>query len=313
MAAGLKPAIQNPKFASSPALLPATPAGASPPAGASWSLGLLQQSSLPLALPSAWAHAALRVSSLSDAAVGSAEQRVRDAALQRWQPSGGEEPFAGPGDHRRAARALRLGSRERFAVLGAVVAAIPRAPDAGAWSRQQLRRQREGGGGGGGSPASCAFNPPPEAEGGVFVGKAALELAAARVLSAAVAAALGDAAGRSIAALQQAARFARGPQSSEGCAAGENTTTPPVWWRAERSRSAGGGSSSAATAHDKALYAAVRCVGCWGELIAQREAAAAELDAARRRLEEARSSAERAVAHIVALAQAEQEAPQGAS
>lgn len=234
----------------------------SPLAGGSMTPGVGISSS---DMAAAAAHSAIRAASLSDDAVADAKRRIRLA------PVAGRCVGACPHS---TARMLRNGSTERHTLTDSVMAELPQVPDAAAWQAGQRRLDAAA------APAASQFVQ------GMFVSRAAVELAFACVHREAVSAAQIDAAGRSIAALEEVVKMTK----TGGKCGGDGSC----------SSSAAGG--SAATAFDKALYAAVRCVGRWGELcLEEADAADIELASALGRLKKARRSAEAAAAALSRL------------
>lgn len=236
-----------------------------------------------------------RAESFAESAVEEAKGAVA-ARLAEVAAAGGAAPTTpqpegargGQGQPRvsphRAARLLRPGSLERDALLDAVYDPVPSAvakPPPPEFPRPPLFASQE------------PDDDPETPRRGVAVGdmvflnvsRAATLAAAAQLRSKAVADAAVDAAGKSIAALEEARRIA----------SVDILPTQVVW--ADPALEKGGvpepaPAAAAASAYAKALYAAVRCVARWADLCAEAPEAESELARAQRRLDDARGAAE---------------------
>lgn len=218
-------------------------------------------------LEAAVAYTAARAASLSDAAVAHVEGRIAHFVKRRiWLLADGHLETS----PHLVAKMLRDGCRERSTITDLVMAELPQEPDTWPFLRAGL------------DAAATTAPAAPRFVQSMFVSRAAVHLAFGRVRSEAVSAARIDAAGRSIAALQDVAKMTSASSRGNGSCS-----------------SVGGG--GAAIPYDKAAYAAVRCVGRWGELCAEATAADTELASAQLRLAEARSSAASAAAALSSL------------
>lgn len=243
------------------------------------------------------AFCAFRAASLSDDAVAEARRRIAERwrlqqQLQQRQgeQQGGKPPLAAG---LLLARALRPGSGDRRAALVSLMAARPGLLDAAErWCRANLPpavHYAYADASAHAAPTLAWMVPAGAVTPEYLISRHAMVLAAAELRAGPLAEALGHAADNAIVALKEATRF--GPSRGAPEAAAAAPSNAGAGGAARR----GGG--AAATARDKALYAAVRCVGRWGELRAEHAAAEAELAAAQTRLREARCAAERAAAY----------------
>lgn len=246
------------------------------------------------------AQAAVRAAAMSEGALAFATERVRGSALLRGGGGGGggneqqaessQEPSQPPSPYEIACLLGEVNALRVYLIYDVLSKALPAAV-AGA--------------------AAAVAGPAPAADGDddepprpLTASLLVARVAVARVRCAAAAAAATDVAPRGIAALTHAlSGFNRGG-SGRG-AVGNGTAG-----RNRRRRLC-----TASAADSRAVYAAVRCVGRWGEIVRERAAADAELAEAERRLADAREDAERARESIEGLLQRviqqEQEQEQG--
>lgn len=174
-----------------------------------------------------------------------------------------------------------MGSRARAQLVYDAVSAEPCATSATEWLVEQHRLAAAV------VPSPAFGTPLLDLDGDAmqrlfYPGREAVLLAVAEVAAEATRLAASDAAMRSVAALTQARALARSTADAEE----------------ERSAS---GQAAGATAYDKAVYAAARCVGRWAELREQEAQEAADVAAAQERLEGARVAAAEAGAYVASL------------